>query len=173
MQFEKFLDSMQKMFDIFRDKGKMMADSTQVRELLRRVQHPQIQDTVKALEVKSDLDVIKYSEEASHLTTSVSKMLEYQVSWKISRIQASGGNSGGNSGGDGPRKVGLNIISIYSSQRKFNTVYYQNWKGLSGEDRKTVIASHKKKVSKSSKTASKRYVAYTNRLISELSSTLT
>ena len=84
-----------------------MEYSTQVRELFRRVQHPQIQYTVKAIEVRDDLDGITYSEAATHLTAAVFKIPEYQLSRKVSGVQSSGGNSGGNSGvGSGPRKDG-------------------------------------------------------------------
>ena len=61
MSFDTFLDRMQKISNVFYDKEEQMADSTQLRELFRRVQHPRIQDTVKALEVGDDLDGIKYS----------------------------------------------------------------------------------------------------------------
>ena len=122
---------MQKMFNIFCDEGEQMADSTQVRELFRRVQHQQLQDTVKALEVKDELDGITYSEASNHLTASVSNIPEYQFYWKISSIQYSGVNSGVNSGSGGPRKGGHNSGRIYNSQGKVHTCYYQNWKGLS------------------------------------------
>ena len=62
------------MFNIFRDEGGMMADSMQVRELFRRVQHPKLQDTVKDLEVRSELYGIAYSEAANHITANLSKM---------------------------------------------------------------------------------------------------
>ena len=58
LSFNTFLERMQKMFNIFRDEKENMADSTQVCELFRGVQHPQLQDTFKALEVRSDLDGI-------------------------------------------------------------------------------------------------------------------
>ena len=48
--FNMFLDSIHKTFNIFRDEWGPMANSTQVCELFRRVQNPQLQDTVKALE---------------------------------------------------------------------------------------------------------------------------
>lgn len=51
-----------------------MADSMQVREQFRRVQQPQLQYTVKDLEVRSDLDGITYSDVANQLTASVSKI---------------------------------------------------------------------------------------------------
>ena len=74
LSFNKFLDRMQKILNIFRDKGEQMANITQVRKLFRRVQHPQLQDTFKALEVRSDLYGITYSEEANHLTAAVSNI---------------------------------------------------------------------------------------------------
>ena len=49
LSFNTFLDRMQKMFNILLDEGGPMVDSTQVRELFRRVQKPQIQNMVKAL----------------------------------------------------------------------------------------------------------------------------
>ena len=92
-----------------------MADSTQVCELFRRVQQPQLQEIVKAIEVIADLDGITYSESENYLTSAVSNMPEYQLSIKVSDIQASGGKSGGNSGGGGLRKGGRNSGSICNS----------------------------------------------------------
>ena len=72
-----------------------MDDSTQVREVFGSIQHPQLQDTVKDIEVRADLDIIIYSEAANHLTATVSNMPEYQFPQNVSGIHASGGNSGG------------------------------------------------------------------------------
>ena len=147
-----------------------MADSTQVCEVFRRVQHSHLQDTVKALKVRADLDVITYLEAANRLTDSVSNMPEYQFSWKVSGVQSSGGNSRGNKGGgSGPRKGGRNSGSIYNSQGKVDTDYYQNYKILSKEYRKTIMYAQKKKGSNYSKTASKKDVSYTKLQISKLS----
>ena len=52
-----------------------MANSTQVCELFRRVQHPQLQDRFKAITVRAELDGIAYLEAADHLTAAVSKMI--------------------------------------------------------------------------------------------------
>ena len=60
LYFNTFLDRMHKMFNIIHDEGEPMADSTQVREILRIFQHPQLQDKVKALEVRADLDGLTY-----------------------------------------------------------------------------------------------------------------
>ena len=97
-----------------------MEDSMQVSELFSTINHPQLQDTVKSLEVRSNLDGIKYSEAANHLTSAVSKMPAYQFSRKVSDIQTSGANSGGS----GPRKGGRNSGSIYNFQGKLHTSYY-------------------------------------------------
>ena len=49
LSFITFLDKTHKLFNIFHDNGVQMSDRTQVRKLFRRVQHPQLQDMVKAL----------------------------------------------------------------------------------------------------------------------------
>ena len=59
-----------------------MDKSTQVLELFKRVQHPQLQETVKAIEVRTDLDGITYSESDNHLIATVSKMPGYYQNWK-------------------------------------------------------------------------------------------
>ena len=104
-----------------------MANSTQIRDLFRRVHHPQLKDTFKAIKVRVDLDGIKYSEVANHLTASVSNMPEYQLSRKFSGIHTRGSNSGGG----GLHKGDRNIGSIYNSQGNIHTRCYHNWKGRS------------------------------------------
>ena len=49
MPFSTFLDCMQKMFNIFQEEGEELTENAKVRELLKRVQNNQLQDTVKAL----------------------------------------------------------------------------------------------------------------------------
>ena len=51
MPFRTFLDRMQKMFNIFQEEGEELTENAKVRELLKRVQNNQLQDTVKALQV--------------------------------------------------------------------------------------------------------------------------
>ena len=128
---------------------------------------------VKALEVRSDLDGITYSEADNHLIAAVSNIPEYQLSQTISCIQKIGGNSGGNSDGGGSRKGDRSSSSIYNSQVNIHTVYYQNWKGLNEEYCKTVISTRKQKGIRYSQTAIKKEVADTKRHLSEISSSLT
>ena len=77
MTFSTFLDRMQKMFNIFQEEGEELTKNTKVCELLKRVQHNQLQAPVKALRVRFDLDGILYTEAANHLTSAVSELPEY------------------------------------------------------------------------------------------------
>ena len=77
MPFSTFLDHMQKMFNIFQEEGEELTEKAKVRELLKRVQHNQLHNTVKALWVWLDLDGILYTEAANHLTSAVSELPEY------------------------------------------------------------------------------------------------
>ena len=71
------------MLNIFRDEEEPISDSTQICELFRRVQHPQLQYKVKALEVRSDLDGITYLEAANNSTAAVPKISDYQWYQKV------------------------------------------------------------------------------------------
>ena len=161
------------MFNIFRDEGEQIVDRTQVQKIFWRVQHAQLQDRVKYIEVIAELDVITYSEAANHPTSAVSKIREYQLYQAVSDIQTSGGDIGGNRIGNGTCKGGNNSGSIYNSQGNIQTGYYQNWKVLSKEYHKNVITTRKKNGSKYIYTAIKKDVSDTNRQLSECFSTLT
>ena len=71
MPFSTFLDRMQKTFNIFQEEGEELTENAKVRELLTCVQNNQLQDTVKALRVRFDLDGISYTEAANHLTSAL------------------------------------------------------------------------------------------------------
>ena len=79
LPFSTFLDRMQKMFNIFKEEGEQLTENAKVRELFKRVQHTQLQDTVKVLHVRYDLDRITYTEAANHLTAAVSELPEFQL----------------------------------------------------------------------------------------------
>ena len=46
LPFSTFLDMMQKMFNIFKEEGEQLTENAKVKELFKRVQHTQLQDTV-------------------------------------------------------------------------------------------------------------------------------
>ena len=100
LAFSIFLDRMQKMFNIYEEEGEEFTENAKLRELFKRVQHPQLQDTVKALKVCFDMEGITYTQAANHLTAAVSELSEYHLTRKVSasssgtpRIRGSGGNN--------------------------------------------------------------------------------
>ena len=60
LTFSIFLDRMQKMFNIYEEEGEEFTENAKLRELFKRVQHAQLQDTVKALKVRFDMEGITY-----------------------------------------------------------------------------------------------------------------
>ena len=91
MPFSTFLDRMQKMFNIFQEEGEELTENAKVRELLKCVQNNQLQDTVKALQVRFDLDGISYTEAANHLTSAVSDLPEYLFAHRVSSLKCNRG----------------------------------------------------------------------------------
>ena len=73
LAFSIFLDRMQKMFIIYEEEGEEFTENAKLGELFKWVQHPQLQDTVKALKVHFDMEGITYLELPEyHLTRKVS-----------------------------------------------------------------------------------------------------
>ena len=139
MPFSTFLDRMQKMFNIFQEECEELTENAKVRELLKRVQNNQLQDTVKALRVRFDLDGISYTAAANHLTSAVSELPEYLLAHRVSSLKRIRG------GGSEKGKNRFKWDSIYADDRTIFTRYYNNWKSLSKENRDKVIAEQKKK----------------------------
>ena len=119
-----FLDRMQKMFNIYEEEGEEFTENAKLRELFERVQHPQLQDTVKALKVCFDMEGITYTQAANHLTAAVSELPEYHLTLKVSA------SSSGT-----PR---IRDGSVF-------TWYYPNWSELSKEDKQRMLDSRSKK----------------------------
>ena len=139
MPFSTFLDRMQKMFNIFQEEGEELTENAKLRELLKHVQNNQLQDTIKALQVRFDLDGISYTEAANHLTSAVSELPEYLLARRVSSLKCIRG------GGPEKGKNKFKQDSIYADDGTIFTGYYSNWKSLSKEDRNKVIAEWKKK----------------------------
>ena len=95
-----FLDRMQKMFNIYEEEEEEFTENAKLRELFKRVQHPPLHDTVKALKVRFDMEGITYTQVANHLTAAVSELPEYHLTHKVSalssgtpRIRGGGGSN--------------------------------------------------------------------------------
>ena len=56
MPWETFLDRMQKMFKNYKEEGEEMTENAKLHELFKRTKHPQLVESVKALEVRYDMD---------------------------------------------------------------------------------------------------------------------
>ena len=84
LAFSIFLDRMQKMFNIYEEEEEEFTENAKLRELFKRVQHLHLQDTVKALKVRFDMEGITYTQAANHLTATVSELPEYHLTRKVS-----------------------------------------------------------------------------------------
>ena len=82
---------MQHMFNIYAEDDEPFTEKTKVRELFKRVQHRDLQDTVKALKVKFDKEGLTYTQAANHIMAAVSELPEYNLSRKISAAHIRGG----------------------------------------------------------------------------------
>ena len=151
LAFSIFLDRMQKMFNIYEEEGEEFTENAKLRELFKQVQHPQVQDTVKALKVRFDMEGIMYTQSANHLTAAVSELPEYHLTHKVSasssgtkRIQGVGG---GNHNSNIKKKGGTHAPSkgILMSEGWVFMGYYPNWPELSKEDKQRMLDSRSTK----------------------------
>ena len=72
LAFSIFLHRMQKMFNIYKEEGEEFTENAKLHELFKWVQHPQLQDTIKALKVCFDMEGITYTQAANHRTSTTS-----------------------------------------------------------------------------------------------------
>ena len=154
LPFSTFLDRMQKMFNIFKEEGEQLTENGKDRELFKCVQHMQLQDTVKALFVRFDLDGITYTEAANHLTAAVSELPEFQLAQHVSSVKRICG------GGRGKHKRD----SIYAEDGTIFTGYYSNFMSFPKKECDKVTAKRERKNGK------KNNKRETKRKLSELQS---
>ena len=147
MQFSSFLDKLQKMFNIFSEEGEEISEQAKVRILLKKVEHPQLQDAVNALRVRATMDGTTFTECANHLSAQVSELPDQQSTRKIaatgSKATPTKRIRGGGNGGNGGKRTGIHMPdgSVW-------TGFYSEWDQLSKEDRQTVIDTRKKNKAK-------------------------
>ena len=109
MPWETFLDRMQKMFNIYKEEGEEMTENAKLRELFKHTKHPQLIESVKALDVRYNMDGLTYTQVATHLTAAVSKLPDYQMARHVSNVKTGGGR------GNKPTHVRRDGNTIYAT----------------------------------------------------------
>ena len=107
LAFSIFLDRMQKMFNIYEEEGEEFTENSKLHELFKRVQHPQLQDIVMALNVRFDMEGLTYTQATNHLTGTVSELPEYHMMCKVSSAGVTQIRGGG--GGSAHKQLGKKI----------------------------------------------------------------
>ena len=153
MAFSSFLDKMQKMFNIFEEENEVISEQAKVRMLLKKVEHPQLQDAINALRVRATMQGITFTECANHLSAQVSELPDYQSSRKVSATGSDRGSGKGNDikrirggGADVGKRKG-----IHMPDGNVWTGFYSDWNQLSKEDRQTVMDTRIKNEGKGGK----------------------
>ena len=88
LQFSTFLDKLQKMFNIFEEEKEEISEQAKVRMLLKKIEHPQLQDAVGALRVRAQIEGITFTECANHLSAIVSELPGHQTPRKVSGTES-------------------------------------------------------------------------------------
>ena len=121
-----------------------------IRELFKRVQHPQLQDTVKAPKVRFDMEGLTYTQAANHLTAAASELPEFHSTRRVAAARIHGGSADtgthskyNNSAGKGAPKSG-----IRTADGKIFMGFYKHWRTLTDDEKQHVIEEHKCKGNK-------------------------
>ena len=139
MPWETFLDQMQKMFNIYKEEGEEMTENAKLWELFKHTKHTQLTESVKALEVRYDMDGLTYTQVANHLTATVSKLPDCQMARCVSNVKTTGG--GGNKQGC----VRCDGNSIYATDSTIWTGHYDKWATMKDVDKEKVTAERERK----------------------------
>ena len=152
MQFSSFLDKLQKMFNIFEEEGEEITEQAKVRMLLKKVEHPQLQDSIGALRVRATMDGISFTKCANHLSAQVSELPDQQSARKIAGTGSDRKRKTGNDikriRGGGNAENGAKRKGIHMPDGSVWTEFYSDWDQLSKEDRQMVIETRQKNKAK-------------------------
>ena len=134
MPWETLLDRMQKMFNIYKEEGKEMTENAKLSELFKRTKHPQLIESVKALEVRYDMDGLTYTQAANHLTAAVSKLPDYQMARRVSNVKTGSGQ------GSKPTCIRCDGNTIYATVGTIWTGHYDEWVTMKDSDKEKITA---------------------------------
>ena len=167
LPFNKFLDSLQKMFTIFEEENEPLTERAKVDELLSKVQNTALTAAIAQLRFQLNTEGVTFTVAANNLNAAVSQTPDYQVTRKIGatntgdkktsgrfgdkgRFKGGGrGGGGGRFGGrGGSRYSGRGGGTPYKSKGgDKNTGYYSpaEWEKLSFEERDKIRKARDKK----------------------------
>lgn len=174
LAFSTFLDKLQKMFNIFEEEDEAITEQAKVRMLLKKVEHPQLQDAVGALRVRAQMDGTTFTECANHLAAIVSEIPDYSTPRKVSAAERKvavqhirGGNGKGKANALAASRKGIKMPdgSIW-------TGYYSDWEKLSVSDKQTVMDTRKKDKAKGITPGKPRQTSDVKSQIAELKRTI-
>ena len=116
-----------------------MTENAKLRELFKCTKHPQLTESVKALEVQYNMDGLTYTQAANHLTAAVSKLPDYQMARRVSNVKTASG--GGNKQG----RIRRDGNSIYATDSMIWTGHYDEWATMKDADKEKVTAERERK----------------------------
>jgi hypothetical protein len=150
LPFNKFLDSLQRMFTILEEEGEPMTERAKVDELLTKVQNTALSAAVAQLRYQLNTVGISFTVAANHLNSEISQTPDYQLSRKISSVGtgSSGGRGGGRHSGRGVRGTGRGRGGRGGrGSGNNNTGYYSpaEWEKLSFAERDNIRKQRDKK----------------------------
>jgi hypothetical protein len=106
LPFNKFLDSLQKMFTIFEDENEPLTERAKVDELLSKVQATALSAAIAQLRYQLNTVGVTFTVAANHLNAEISQTSDYQLARKISAVGTSSGRGYGSTGGRGTGRGG-------------------------------------------------------------------
>ena len=169
LAFSTFLDKLQKMFNIFAEEEETISEQAKVRMLLKKVEHPQLQDAVGALRVRAQMDGTTFTECANHLAAIVSEIPDYSTPRKVSAAERKVGVQhirGGGARGGAKNNLASSRKGIKMPDGSIWTGYYSDWDKLSDSDKQTVMDTRKKNKAKG--TPNKKQVSDVKSQLAEL-----
>ena len=149
LPFNKFLDSLQKMFTIFEEENEPLSERAKVDELLTKVQAPAATAAIAQLRYELNTNGVTFTVAANNLNSVISQTSDYQMARRVSAVNtynkdtpkkyAGGGRgAGGNRWqGRGNGRGGGRFGGRGGGGRGKPTTYYSpaEWNKLSFEDR--------------------------------------
>ena len=138
------------MFNIYEEKQEEFSENATTRELFKRGQHPQLQDTVKALKVCFDMEGLTYTQAANHLAAAVSEFPEFHSTHRVAAARIHGGSAdtGTHNKYNNSTRKGAPKSGIRTADGKIFTGFYKHWWTLTDDEKQHVIEERKCKGNK-------------------------